>query len=313
MSRPPETRSYAPAPLDAFLRQVERPAAVFTELMGVSWLAGDASVAAAMRSLAAMAPLAAELPEAEWPHRFWHLLLDAPALRRATVRGPVDDVLAPVLQHERGLRSAVLLALLGELPDADAAAALGVAPATFQRALRLGLPRRHGQVDPAQWRAWQEATQARVAALPSERIAQLDRSRAAALTTGGMPVPPPEPDQPAPRGVRAPLAVGLAMLLALAATFVDRESPGPLQDPEIGLTALPPAAKPASRFDPATALLTHPDFERATDPAAAQSGDLELHAWYAARLAAQAPAEAALPLSVQDAAAAIPAEAADAL
>jgi len=311
MSRPPERRSYAPGPLDAFLRQVERPAAVFAELMGVSWLAGDAAVAAAMRSLAAMAPLATELPEAEWPHRFWHLLLEAPTLRRATVRGPVDEVLAPVLQHERGLRSAVLLALLAELPDADAAAALGVAPATFQRALRLGLPRRHGQVDPAQWRACQEATQARVAVLPPERIAQLDRSRAAALT-GDMPVPPPAPDEPASRGVRAPLAVGLAMLLALAATFVAREPPGPLQDPQIGLTALPRAAQPATRFDPATALLTHPDFERATDPQGAQSGDLELHAWYAARLAAQAPAEAALPLPVQDAAAPVSAEAANA-
>ena len=63
----------------AFLRGVERRAAVFAALQCGSVDRGDAAVAAALRAFTRIAP---DAPMATWPVRFWSLLLAAPDLRR---------------------------------------------------------------------------------------------------------------------------------------------------------------------------------------------------------------------------------------
>ncbi|MCW5582017.1 MAG: hypothetical protein KIS72_11810, partial [Luteimonas sp.] len=72
--------SAARAALNAFLRGVERRGVVFAEWQGGDAEAGDVALAATLRGFG---EVAGEVPFAEWPRRFWAMLLAAPGLRGA--------------------------------------------------------------------------------------------------------------------------------------------------------------------------------------------------------------------------------------
>ncbi len=285
----------APAALNAFVRGIERRAAVFAELLCGDAIAGDAALAAGIRAFRSLSKAAA-MPE--WPWRFWGLLLAAPQLRRSGPGPSRSGALLPLAGMAQGPRAAVLLRLAGGLDEADGARALGVATGTYRMALQRALPHRiDGTADADAWRALGDAVQARVKSLPAPRLAQLARIREAAIL--GQPVPGTSAATRAPADVAAsprwqpPAMVSLAGLTvaALAATFFPRTpQTSPDGAPRIRRSALPAAEPPASTFDVRTAQLSHRDFDLLLDGREqAASRDLEFHAWLAAESAVRAP------------------------
>jgi len=279
----------APAALTAFLRGVERRGAVFAQLQsGGDADRVDGALAAAMR---AFRNGAAQVPVAEWPRRFWTLLLASPHLRddtRTPPRWPAE--FAPLTMLGHGPRAALLLRLVAGLPDVDAAAVLGIARPTYRLALQRALPHREdGTPDEASWHALGEAAQQAIRHLPAERLAHLARLREAAILGRRL---DPLAGRATHEAVSAPprwwlpvlAGTAFAMLVALATTFVIPDSdPGLTGDVRIRVRPLPPAEAPAATFDAETALLTQRDFEMlADDAASAASRDPAFHAWLAA-------------------------------
>ncbi len=288
--------SGVPAAINAFLRGVERRSAVFAELQCGDAAAGDAALAAAMRAFHANA---AKAPMGEWPHRFWSLLLATPMLRRATPLPGRADALGPLARVGHGPRAALLLRLAAGLGDTEAAAALGIAPATYRQALQRALPRRaDGSADEAAWRALATAVQTAIKQLPPQRLAHLARLRESALrpvAERGRTAPArsePEPTTTSRRGWRIALWAGVvACAGAFAATFLwpATERREPSGAPDIRTVSLPDAEAPASRYDAELGRLSDRDFELLLD-----AGDeavylgLDFYAWYAAQAAAPA-------------------------
>lgn len=300
MTAPPPP---APAALPAFLRGVERRAAVLAELQCGDALAGDAALAAAMRAFRAGA---GRLPLAQWPLRFWTLLLSAPQLRRgapAANRGAEWHGLAAL---GNGTRAAVLLRLAAGLDAQTAAAVLAVAPARYQQALADALSR-HGHDDPEALQRLEDALQQRLRQLPASRLMQLAQLRERALL--GTPEPEPAPrlatGRPASRWL-LPLRLGVAVCAAaLVATFLwptllssgfGARLRGGANAPTRS-EALPPAEAPAARFDADFAAITHRDFVLLADPEGLRQAQASpLLAWYAAELATAATTAAPLQL-----------------
>lgn len=298
----------APAALTAFLRGIERRGAAFAQLQCGDAILGDSALAAAMW---AFRQAAERTPTADWTPRFWTLLLASPQLRQTLQATQWPAALAPRLSRlGRGARAALLLRLLVGLPEADAAAVLGIARPTYRLALQRALPRRaDGSADVAAWRELRDALQQAPRQLPAARLAYLAQLREDAIQ-GRRPDRAPAPRRhPAgavePRSRSRLLWAGLGLCaLVFAATFL---LPDPLRprdgEPRIHIAALPPVESPAATYDVDTALLTHRDFELLHDVAGeAIARDLEFHAWYAAELAAQRPADAPQPLLMPDAA-----------
>ena len=303
----------APAALTAFLRGVERRAAVFAALASGSVEDGDDAVEATMRGFRATASRA---PFADWSPRFWAALMAQPALRRPARGSAWEPPFAGFAALGLGPRAALLLRLVAGLSEAEAAAVLGVSRPTYRLALSRALPRdAHGDPDPDSWRVLGDAAQEAVRHVPPDRLAQLARRREAAIegrptprapvaarADGAGPAGDPTPRRPWP----AIAAVAAATLLAFAATWQpwtsllrDRGGDGDGDgDPRITRTALPPADAPAARWPADAALATHPDLallEAGDDPVIA---DPAFHAWLAAGFAAGArdgavPADAA--------------------
>jgi hypothetical protein len=244
-----------PAALGAFLRGVERRAAVLAELQSGDPTLGDAALT---RAMTAFREGAVDVPMAEWPRRFWRALLEQPALRRATRARP--QAFMPACAPS--LRAAVLLRLAAGLDEDEAAAVLDVAPPRLRAAVLRALPQRSdGTPDQDAWTALQADVQARVRALPTDRSLRLARMREAALagTTGGYFAPTPRW-----AGHRRSAATGVVALtaLALAATWW----PTGNGDPAIRIEPLGRPGEPASRYSATTALITHPDFDLLADP-----------------------------------------------
>lgn len=292
MSTPAPTPATAsrPAALTAFLRGVERRAAVLAELQSGDARRGDAAV---RRALDAVADEASTHPMADWPRRFWRALLGDPAL---AATGPARFVPAA----SPAVRAAVLLRLAAGLDESEAADVLGVEPARIRDALGHAVPRdADGAPDAALWRQWQAEIQRRVRDLPAPRVAALsDAARADAMATKAAPRRFP------PR--RAAAVAAAATGLALLATFVvDRYVDRPIR-----AVALPPAGEPASRFSSEAGLIAHPDFDRLADPDQARLADeAAFLAWTLGHAAT--PADTA-PVPVDDAAIPDSSEAADA-
>lgn len=291
----------APPPaLSAFLRGIERRGALFAELQCGDRDAGDTALSAAMR---AFRNHAARLPMADWPCRFWTLLVAAPQLRAAapTAHWSADVHALSLLEPTH--RQALLLRLAASLPEDEAAAVLALDTATYEQALAAACPRdAQGQPDAVAWRTLAEAVQLRLRDLPPERLARLARLREAALH--GTSVSRPAARTPAPTSVKPPaparrwpwvLLVLALCAAALAATWwwpqwrapqalpeevdtgVERVPP----DPEIASEALPEQA-PAARFNVVQGLLTHRDFELVMDTEEeAIAQDADFLAWYA--------------------------------
>ena len=155
---PPEMTADAAAPpsstpaVVAFLRGVERRAAVFSELQcGVPSL-GDSAVAAALRAFPRVAPAT---PLADWPVRFWSLLLAAPDLRRTAEDARWNAPWETLATLGNGPRAALLLRLVAALELDAAAAALGVGADSYRAALQRAIPYRDDDTpDRDLWQAW---------------------------------------------------------------------------------------------------------------------------------------------------------------
>ena len=265
--------------LTAFLRGVERRGLVFAELQGGDIDRGDAALAAALRAFAATA---VQAPFAEWPRRFWSMLLAAPVLRGAAVVAPRADALAVLAGLGSGPRAALLLRLVAGLSEGDAAAVLGVSRPTYRLALQRALPRRAGgQVDPELWRTLGDTAQQAIRALPAARLERLSALRE------GRPAPPARRPVAADARRRwlwpALSAVALLTALALAATWwwPWPGAPPSADVPRIRSEPLPPAAEPAARYDAADALPTHRDLALLLDAASpdAPPEDPAFDAW----------------------------------
>ena len=260
--RPLNDPAAAHAALTAFLRGVERRGAVFAQWQGGSAEAGDAALAATLRGFRGMA---AGTAFAEWPRRFWAMLLAAPQLRGGT-RSADADVPAALVALGAGPRAALLLRLVAGLAESEAAAVLGIARPTYRLALQRALPHREdGSPDPETWSALSTAAQQAVRALPGERLERIGMLR------DGVRPPPPRPARaavdtgPQRAGWLWPATVVVLLLVAagLAATWwgpwlrtLDTDAAA-----RIRTEPLPAAAPPAARFDPSTALASHRDLD----------------------------------------------------
>ena len=269
---PPPPQSAAVA---AFLRGLDRRARLLALVQS-----GDAT--AAPRALDAAARVfateAGQWPLAQWPRHYWRLLLSTPAMRQAgaTSTGPLPGI----ARLPPATRAALLLHLVAVLEDADAAAALGIEVDAYQQRIRDALPRDAlGQPDLDVWRAWRAAAQRAMEALPEPA--------AAPVTTEAPPPPTPAAGKDAARHRRRMrwLWLGVAACAAaLAATFVLHPRGRELLDAwrnQVHVEALPPAAAPKARFDPADPA-RHPDRDLLAEPGALQLAlDLPLLAWLA--------------------------------
>lgn len=286
-----EASTASPA-LSAFLRGVERRAAVFVRLQSGDPALVDRALVDAMTAFRAAA---ARTPFGDWPRRFWSLLLAVPPLRQPSSQARWPEAFTPLAGIGHGPRTALLLRLAAGLGEADAAAALGVARPTYRLALRRALPRAEGgAADAATWRALGEAVQRMLRQIPPERLGELAGLREAVLHGRGyVPARRPAPSPVAvPRRPRwwwpAQVAVLAATALGLAATtpWAQRllRSPPPPRD--IMIEPLPPAAAPAATYDDDLALLAHPDLELLlAEGDSAALRDPAFHAWLAVELA----------------------------
>ena len=292
-----------PAALSAFLRGVERRGALFAELQCGDRDTGDTALAAALR---AFRNHAGELAMAEWPRRFWSLLVSAPPLRQASALAHWPPGLESLAPLGSAARRALLLRLVAGLPEEEAALVLGLDMDAYQQALTDACPRdANGQPDALAWRSLAEAIQQQLRDLPPDRLARLarlreeaivgtrhERIRAGTVSTASL---KPAAGSARRRWPWVALVLG-ACALALAATWwwprgqgspaadsVLEQGVQRLQDEvEISSEELPEQT-PAARFDATTALLTHPDFELVMDAQEeVLARDADLHAWYAA-------------------------------
>ena len=322
MHSPLNEAAAVPAALSAFLRGVERRGALFAELQCGDRDAGDTALAAALR---AFRNHAGELAMAEWPRRFWSLLVSAPPLRQASALAQGPPGLQSLAPLGSGARRALLLRLVAGLPEDEAALVLGLDMAAYQRALTEACPRdAGGQPDALAWRSLAETIQQQLRDLPPERLARLARLREDAIAgtrlerprVGIAPVVLAKPVSSPSARRRWPwvaLVLGVCALALAASWWWPRGQDLPavdssleqgvqrLQDEvEISSEALPEQA-PAARFDATTALLTHPDFELVMDAQEqALARDADFHAWYAA--GADAVTEGAMPATESPAA-----------
>ncbi|WP_133478421.1 hypothetical protein [Cognatilysobacter segetis] len=262
-----------PAALAAFLRGVERRAAVLAELQAGDPTLGDAALT---RAMAAFREVAVDAPMADWPRLFWQALLAQPALRRATRARPA----AFMPRCSPALRAAMLLRLAAGLEEAAAAAVLDVPPPRLREAVLRALPTApEGVPDAGAWQRLQADVQQRVRGLPTERSLRLARMREGALAG------PAARFFVAPTGwqrhrLQAAGAAAALTVLALAATW---RAPADADGP-VAVEALRPAGSPASRYSKVTGLLTHPDFDLLADPAEARlARDAAFLAWTVGR------------------------------
>lgn len=290
---PPNEATELPAALTAFLRGIERRGVVFAELMCGDAAAAEQAFAVALRQFRGQA---LSQPFAHWPRLFWRTLLASPVLRGGSASPKWPPVFAALGQAGSGPRAALLLRLVAGLPDPEAAAVLGVAPATYRLALRRALPHREdGTPDPDAWRALGLQVQDAVRGLPAERLAHIARLREAAVQgrrpelIGPLPLAPAPVDAQAAtphRGLRRVLWAGVAVcVLALAATFLFPAGlpSGGEGDPQVRVRPLGAADAPAARYDAGFGLLTERDFELlAAAPPLPPQDDPAFYAWYAA-------------------------------
>ncbi|UYK73400.1 hypothetical protein NG828_03425 [Xanthomonas sacchari] len=227
----------APPALAAFLRGIERRAAVLADLQSGRPERGMPALAAAMRAFRSHA---AALPMADWPLRFWKLLAAVPTLRQADA---ADGAWPAPLAHLRSLqpadRLALLLRIVAGLDEPLAAQVLQLTTEDYQQALARACPRdAGGRPDAVGWRALAEAAQQCLRDLPPARLQALAQLRDAAIagsTASPAPAKAPAPAaaaaaaRPRRRGARSALRTRLAgaviavVVLALVGTvFWDR-------------------------------------------------------------------------------------------
>lgn len=300
MTSSPSTASDAPPALAAFLRGVERRGALFGELQCGDSDAGDTALAAAMR---AFRNQAAGQAMADWPRRFWTLLVATPQLRGAVPGAQWPAGTQALAVTEPLPRQALLLRLAAGLDEEAAAVVLNLSVADYRQALAIACPRdAQGQPDAPAWRALAETIQTHLRELPPQRLARLAELRETALKGGHLSPGASTRRQTAPASkssrrrnwwVLALLLLGaLATVLvwwwprwrALGGVMVEgvSHSLGAPAEDRITRDALP-LESPAARFDEAFALEQHPDAALLSDAEAQTiAQDADFYAWYAA-------------------------------
>ncbi|KAF1688865.1 DUF3619 family protein, partial [Pseudoxanthomonas koreensis] len=230
-----------PAALAAFLRGAERRAFVFLWLQGGDATAAEKALAAAIRAFPGPA---ARMPMAEWPERYWKLLLALPVESAVDAAGwPPALAFLPALRLP--VRRALLLRQVAGLDEAAAAAAMGLDLPAYQQALAEACPRdATGEADAAGWRAQAEAIQQAGRDLDAQQSLRLAQLREAALAGHALapardgaaaatrddaiarPARTPPPPSPGPGRWRAVLFSILAVMALLAGLMARRFWPG---------------------------------------------------------------------------------------
>lgn len=285
------SRPSGPPALSAFLRGVERRGAVLAELQAGDAAAGDAALTEAMRQFR---PEAGSLPMADWPRRFWALLLAQPRLGQRTAVAVPIEATDRLGELGSGPRAALLLRVAAGLSEEEAAGVLGVSLAGYRLALQRALPHHaDGRADPLAWQQLREQIHRRIKTLPPDRLVRLSSAREAVLRGDGAAASAEVASGTTarPRWLM-PLLWGLLALcvLAMAATFLPfgrGNVDGVGSNRRVDVEPLPEADSPASTYGDEAAMVTHRDFALLADPhgeAAAQ--DMDFNSWLAAQQAA---------------------------
>lgn len=302
-----------PASLSAFLRGVERRAALFAEMQCGDAAEGDWVVASAIREFHEEA---LRIPLADWPRCFWRRLMMSPALKPGAASHWVPAV-AHLGTLASGDRKALLSRLAVGLPEDEAAEVLCIDLVRYRAALAAACPRTpDGEPDAEGWRALAEAIQRCMRELPEPRMQRLARLRQLALApetrvahqpalSGSSSVSP----QLRPARWRA-WAVAVVVVLAmgaLASTWfwpashlreTKTNSPPAADsarlppDPVIATEPLAAVSEP-QRVTPEEALASHADLDLLRDPEAqGLAQDAAMYAWYLAGAQSVAPVDA---------------------
>lgn len=202
--------------LTAFLRGVERRAAVFAQLQVGDAEHGDRVLEATVRDFVAEA---AGLDEKVWPRRFWAMLATCPLLEQEVLAPFWPGDLAPLARLDSGPRTALLLRLVAQLDDAQAAEVVGIDEASYRAVLQASLPQRpEGGADGPAWLAMRDEARYAVEDLTVERLAGIARVRDTVIAerVAEPPAPAAEPVGPAARLARvlpvAPSALASGLL-----------------------------------------------------------------------------------------------------
>lgn len=294
---PMSAAASTPAAVAAFLRGVERRAALLAELQCGDPHAGDAALGATIR---AFRRGARRQPLAQWPQQFWGLLLAAPQLRRTVPATERALSWRPLAALGNGQRAALLLRLVAGLDQEEAAVVLGVTPSLCREAVRQALLlTAEGRSEGDTWSDWEAAFQHGLRTLPAARLAQLARLREQAVESapvqGRMPAALPHSPPRFRRWWPATMAVAGLCALALTATFLRPGwfARGTPANAGVRTEALPPAEAPSARFDDSLRAWSHRDFELLADPEGLRVAEhLPLLAWYMAQRATQPATDA---------------------
>lgn len=188
--------------LTAFLRGVERRAAVFAQLQVGEPEHGDRVLEATVRGFVAEA---IDIDEQAWPQRFWAMLATSPLLEQDVLAPFWPGDLAPLARLDGGPRIALLLRLVAQMDDARAAEVVGIDEASYRAVLQASLPQRpEGGADGPAWLAMRDEARYAVEDLTVERLAAIARVRDTVIAERvAQPVAAPEPGGAAARLVRA--------------------------------------------------------------------------------------------------------------
>lgn len=267
---------------------------------------GDAETgdAALLSAMAAFRAEAAGQPMADWPRRFWALLLAEPAMRqRVAVALPLDatDRLGEVAT---GPRAALLLRLAAGLSEADAAGVLGIGTSSYRLALRRALPHHvDGRADPQAWQHLRDRVHRRIKTLEPARLGRLAEARDALMRGEA----PPRGTGAAAGAIDAPrrprwlLPLLWLLLIACAVAFVatwwwPNQGLGGGWGHGVQIEPLAPADPPVATLPDEARLMAHPDFDLLADPAGRDAAaNLPFQAWLAAVDAGAVTPERAAP------------------
>ena len=183
-----------PAALSAFLRSVERRGFVVALLQCGDEVCAGQALASVVRMFRGHA---GQVLMADWPVRFWRLVVTAPALSAARLGhdGPAPfDALATISPRDR---LALLLRIVAGLDEPMASDVLGIGEDDYRQALARACPRTpEGQPDAMAWRALAEAAQRQVRELSPQRLERLTLLREATRIDPSRPV---RTDGPGPK------------------------------------------------------------------------------------------------------------------
>lgn len=165
--------------LAAFLRGIERRAAVLAELQCGDAVQGDRALGEAFEAFVAVA---GALPESDWTLQFWAHLLQSPTLGAEPLAPFWEGDFAPLARLDAGPRAALLLRVVAGLNEQDAATVFGVDPADYRQSLQQALPQRaDGTLDGEAWLALNDEARRTMTTQSPERLAAIARVRDAAV------------------------------------------------------------------------------------------------------------------------------------